>query len=981
MKPYTLDPRFLAACLAACTSPLLHAGTTWDGGGSDDLFGSGDNWDPNGAPSPGNTTDLTFTGTTRLTPNNNYTPFDDFRNLDFAAGAGAFVITGNAIDIFGRVENQSTNLQTVSIALAINAGQPKTGEFNAVNGDLLINGSDVFTNGNTIQVWGNNGKTVTFNTVISQGGGIQVNENSNVVLLGANTYAGTTAINAGTLTVGNGGTTGQLGGGAVSIASGSTLTFNRSDAIAVTNAISGAGALIKEGAGTLTFAAQKAYTGGTTVNAGILDLTGGGGISGTLRGAVTIGANGTLRLSTSDATGYGTGTDRISSIAINGGTMNVNTTSNQTFSNMAITMTGGTISGIAGSNFDFFNGSSSLTTLASANTATVSMNARLRQADTTFTVADGAATTDLLWSGQLNQDGGTRNFTKAGAGRMDLTSVGSWAGTTTVNEGIFRSTNTLRNTSGITVNAGATLDTAGTNVFTSGHGAAMGATRLVTLNGGTWLMSAGESRIGSITLNNGATLTSNVNSDWGMLLGNLSDGNAATITAGGTSASTMNGTGGLRLQGVQNFNVADATSSSATDLTVGMILRAPGNAGGAAGGINKTGAGTMLLNNLANDFNGAVNIGGGTIVTGTSQGGGTTGYLGSVIGGRTVTVGAGATLDLRANNIFGGSGKTAATIPNIVLNGGTLSSTRFNIIGNVTMNGGTLTQSATDSGGYQGYQFLGNVTVGGSSASTISTGNGKANHLRGGATTVFEVADATSSSTADLTVSAPLTNGSGDYAGTGSLEKTGAGTMALTGTNTYTGTTTVTAGTLAIGATGSIATSSQINLAATTTLDVSAVTGGWTLGAAQTLTGVGTVLGNTTVLGDLRTGNSAGTLSVSGDLGLGLGSDWFVEIGGTAPLDIDKLLVSGVLTAGGNINLSLINGFAPTAGQSFDIADFASLTNSGYVFDFSSAGLSPGLSWDTSTFANNGVVSVVPEPSALLLAALGMGGLVLRRRR
>ena len=83
--------------------------------------GNGDNWDPNGAPSPGNTVDLTFGGTTRLTPNNNYTAFDDFRNLDFAAGAGSFTLSGNAIDLFGRVENQSTNLQTVSIALAINA--------------------------------------------------------------------------------------------------------------------------------------------------------------------------------------------------------------------------------------------------------------------------------------------------------------------------------------------------------------------------------------------------------------------------------------------------------------------------------------------------------------------------------------------------------------------------------------------------------------------------------------------------------------------------------------------------------------------------------------------------------------------------------------------------------------------------------------------------------------------------------------------
>lgn len=981
MKPRALSSRIIAASVVAFTTPLLLAGTTWDGGAGDDLFGSGANWDPDGAPSPGNTTDLTFTGSTRLTPNNNYTNFDDFRNIDFAAGAGAFVISGNAIDIFGRVENQSTNLQTVSMVLAVNAGQPKTGEFNPVNGDLLINGSDVFTNGNTLQIWGNNGKTVTFNTLISQGGGITVNQNSNVVLLGANTYTGATAINAGTLTVGNGGTTGQLGSGAVSIASGSSLTFNRSDAIAGTNAISGAGSVIKNGGGTLTFAAQKTYTGGTTINGGILDLTGGGGETGTIRGSVTVNSGATLRLSTGDATGWGTSAARISSLAINGGTLNVNTTVNQTFSNMAITMTGGTISGITNAKFDFFNGSSSLTTLASANTSTVSMNANLRQASTTFTVADGAAVTDLLWSGQLNQDSGARNLVKEGAGRMDLNGSSNYAGTTTINGGTFRVGGNLQGTSSVTANAGTTFESAGVNVFTGGHGTGLAATRIVLLNNATWLMSGGESRIGSITLNNASTLTSNVSSAWGMLLGNLSNGSAATISVTGTGASTMNGSGAIRLQGVQNFSVADTTSSSATDLTVGLILQNPGNQGGAAGGINKSGAGTMLLNNLNNDFGGNVTVSGGTLVTGTSQGGGTTGYLGAVNGTKTVTVESGATLDFRANNIFGGSGKNASNVPNIVLNGGTLTSTRFNIIGNVTLNGGTLTQSATDSGSYQGYQFLGGVSVGGSSASTISTGNGKANHLRGGATTTFNVADVTGNSATDLNVSAALTNGSGDYTGNGSLEKSGAGTMTLGATNTYSGTTLISGGTLALGASGSIASSSSITVGATSTFDVAAVSGGWTLGSTQTLDGTGTVAGNAAIAGDLRTGNSAGTMAFTGNLGLNAGSDWFVEIGGTTTADYDRVLVSGNLAAGGLISLLLINGFTPEAGDSFQIADFDTFTDSGYTFNFDGAALDPGLEWDLSQFESDGIVAIVPEPGVFWICGLGAVGALLRRRR
>jgi len=59
---------------------------------------------------------------------------------------------------------------------------------------------------------------------------------------------------------------------------------------------------------------------------------------------------------------------------------------------------------------------------------------------------------------------------------------------------------------------------------------------------------------------------------------------------------------------------------------------------------------------------------------------------------------------------------------------------------------------------------------------------------------VFDVADATSDASADLTVSTVLQN-NGPVGGN-SLTKTGAGTMELTATNTYTGTTTVNGGTL-----------------------------------------------------------------------------------------------------------------------------------------------------------------------------------------
>lgn len=992
MNPRILKFRLLAAFVAANVTPLVHAGTLWDGGGSDDLFGSGDNWDPNGAPSPGSTVDLTFDGTTRLNPNNNYTAFDDFRNLDFAAGAGSFVISGSAIDLFGRVENQSTNLQTVSLALAINAGQPKTGEFNPVNGDLLINGSDIFTNGNTLQIWGNNGKTVTFNTVISQAGGLTVNQNSNVVLLGANTYGGTTAINAGTLSVGNGGTAGQLGSGAVSIATGSSLTFNRSDAIAVTNAISGAGSVAVTGGGTVTFSNQKTHTGGTTIGPGILDITGGGGASGAIRGTATVNTGGTLRLSTGDATGYNTGAASLTTINLNGGTLNINTTSNQTLGGAVINMTGGSITGIANSNLDFFNNTSALNVLSSATTSTISgTKINLRQdGGVTFTVADGASATDLLVSSVISNSAGFtgNNLKKAGLGTMQLSAVNTFNTAIEVQAGRLLVTgfNGLLNASGATVSSGATLELGATNIFVGGHGTAMGNTRVLTINGGTLLMNGSfDSRFGNVTLNNGATWTSNrALTGWDALLGNTSSG-AATVSVTGTGASTMNGTGGIHLQGFQNFAVDDVTGDAAADLNVTMRLDNPGNAGGAAGGVTKSGAGTMLLNGQ-NTYTGGTVVNAGILAVDGNQ------QSNRLTANHAVTVNGGA-FEIRGVNALPNAASSVDVTVNAggslnVVSGGSAAigsgGTSHTHVRNLNLNGGSVNLSYSGAGSaYNGesFQLNGNVVVSGSAASTIQSSAGTTVSgiaLAGNRT--FTVGDVTGSSASDLIVSAELENTDTSPADDG-FTKAGAGTMELTAVNSYSGVTNVQEGTLKLGASGSIATSSQIILGASTTFDVSAVSGGWTLGTSQILTGTGTVVGDSTISGTLNIGSSPGVMNVVGDLGLGSLSTWNVELGGTSLIDFDRLIVSGELAAGGLINVSLINSFSPGTSDSFQIADFASFVDNGYTFNFTSAPLSGGQSWDTSNFGTNGTITVVPEPGVFWLIGLGFAGAALRRRR
>lgn len=257
--------------------------------------------------------------------------------------------------------------------------------------------------------------------------------------------------------------------------------------------------------------------------------------------------------------------------------------------------------------------------------------------------------------------------------------------------------------------------------------------------------------------------------------------------------------GGLAGGGTLDLGASVLTAGGTTNTTyTGTLL------GGASGSFVKQGSGTLALGgNGVSSFSGPLTIAAGTLETGAAVGNGLTSYLGAVTADRTVKVNAAATLRFLRNNVFGGGGKSAATIPAILLDGGTLQTTRFNIVGHTTLrDGASLTNSSTDTGtGYGGYQFLGDVTVegSGSTASLIqNNGSTRQNHLLGGAATTFAVGDVTNSAAADLIVSSALGDGSGDYPGVAGLVKTGAGTLSLTGANSFTGDTTVTGGILAV---------------------------------------------------------------------------------------------------------------------------------------------------------------------------------------
>ncbi|HLX69365.1 MAG TPA: autotransporter-associated beta strand repeat-containing protein [Verrucomicrobiae bacterium] len=141
---------------------------------------------------------------------------------------------------------------------------------------LVLAGVD--TNGDTLAgVIGDNGGPTA---VTKTGGG-------EWVLTGNNTYSGLTTIANGVLKVGNGG---SLGIG--NVVNNNGLDFNVSGTVTVST-ISGTGFVTNDGPGTVILTGNNTYGGGTTINAGTLQL-GNGGATGALNSDVNITNNGTL---------------------------------------------------------------------------------------------------------------------------------------------------------------------------------------------------------------------------------------------------------------------------------------------------------------------------------------------------------------------------------------------------------------------------------------------------------------------------------------------------------------------------------------------------------------------------------------------------------------------------------------------------------------------------------------------------------------
>ncbi|MCB1224685.1 MAG: autotransporter-associated beta strand repeat-containing protein [Verrucomicrobiales bacterium] len=243
---------------------------------------------------------------------------------------------------------------------------------------------------------------------------------------------------------------------------------------------------------------------------------------------------------------------------------------------------------------------------------------------------------------------------------------------------------------------------------------------------------------------------------------------------------------------------------------------------------------------------------------------------------------------------------------------------------------------------------------------------------------------------------------SGALTGGGSLTKDGLGVLAISGANSYTGTTTVSAGTLQVGVAGSGSTGSG----AVTVESGSTILGSGTVASTAFTLQAGATLqvGDSTAAGDYDTLNfipSSGAgvyqFDTSGLVLLGLnpaspGDSDLLNFGGASS---DTLIFNSSLT------LVAPAAFSPTGPAFFDVLDWNGSTTPVFGSQFDDVGLifgngdeaagldlpdvsGSGYAWSLSDFKTTGTVQLViaiPEPSRVLLLAVGLALVLGRRRR
>ncbi|ECQ1243278.1 AIDA autotransporter-like protein ShdA, partial [Salmonella enterica subsp. enterica] len=426
--------------------------------------------------------------------------------------SGANTYTGGTLISDGtlvasNVEALGTGDVTDNAVLELNTG----GDFdNAISGSgqveksgdgtLTLSGSNTYTGGTTI-----NGGTLvasnvealgsgdvtdnatlalntggTFDNAISGSGQVVKSGDKMLTLSGANSYSGGTLISDGTLVASN---VEALGTGDVT--NNATLELNTGGDF--TNNISGSGQVVKSGDKMLTLSGSNTYTGGTTINDGMLVAT-------------SVEALGSGDVTNDAVLALNTGGDFANNI---GGTGSVVKSGDETLTlSGSNTYTGGTL-------------------ISSGTLVANDVNA-LGTGD----VTDNATLMLNTGGDFINNIGGTGRVEKSGDDTLTLSGTNSYTGGTTISGGTLVATNVeALGTGDVTNNATLELNTGGD--FTNNIS---GSGQVVKSGDETLTLSGANSYTGGTLISSGTLVANDVNA---LGTGDVTDNAVLELNTGG----------------------------------------------------------------------------------------------------------------------------------------------------------------------------------------------------------------------------------------------------------------------------------------------------------------------------------------------------------------------------------------------------------------------------------------------------------------
>lgn len=766
-----------AASVAVSSAPLLAANYTWQ-----QLTGTTNNWstvagdtnwfidadttlaqwtDGNAAILDSATGEpITLNGTvapTTTTVNNNGTW--SLTGTGVLGGTGTLTKNGT-----GTLTLANTTANTYSAGTTISGGilSLGTGGTTAATSTVsaLGTGTVAVNSGATLRLWIRNDQAFTIANGLTFDNGIINNRDGN------HTLSGNATVNAG-------------GAKLRSTWNGKNLTL--------TGILSGTGAVTAErsteGTGeanaTVILTNSNTYSGGTTVNSGVLQL--GNAVAtdkgqlGVIRGTLTANSPSTVTLGFTNATGWGAGT-KVDIFNINGATVN-HTANGDMGWGVTYNFTAGTLQ-TTGTGRYTFGGGTSINTLASATPATIAGSVFMRDSNPGNTVpvntADGAALYDLVLNANVTTGTAGVGFTKSGAGTMLVNGAGNnYTGATVINGGtlVLSPTGTLA-TSAVTVNNTGSFRSDATGKTLPALSATNGSTLVLpAVTGGTTNVTGALDLAAGATINVAPILGSaTVNGVYDLVT-------AGSITGTGTVvASPLSAFGPTRVTGTAGVN-GNKLQFTVTGTGANLVWN-NASAGGVA-------AGTWDTNTTAN-----FNNGGGNDVFQAFD---------SVTFNDTVAPAAAKTI-----NVAGQVAPALVTVNNSTGNDYTLTA--------ATAGAGSLVGAASIAKTGTGTLTLGANLNYASTGGAISVGGGTFNlggktlpnqtsfALTGGATL--------SNGTIPVTGSSSFESGSisGAITGAGSFTKTTAGTLTLTGATNITGAGTISEGTVQVGTGGTAGT-------------------------------------------------------------------------------------------------------------------------------------------------------------------------------